>query len=864
MSAQQETPLMRQYNEVKSRHQDAFLFFRMGDFYELFGTDAVRAAPILEVALTARNKNDENAIAMCGVPHHAVQHYIQKLVSQGHKVALCEQLESPTETKGIVRRDVVRIISPGTRFDLEALDSHSDQNTFAVTFKHVASSELLWASCDYTTGKFIFGTANDQNHFLTLLTKLTCSELIIPDNELSDKIYQTVSKSKPDLFIQKVPAFYFDALYAQDRIKEQFKVTSLHAIHPKLSDTPGPTGALIKHFQESLKTLELPTVTRIEPYAAEECMKLDPSTIRALDLLSSPNATRDVSLLKYLDQTCTAMGGRLLKSWIVHPLLSLQKIEERHQVVEIFQNELSELKDNLKNIYDLERLLTRVTLSKGALTSARDLQALSKSLFQVHQLKDFIDTIPHTKRLRELILGLTLPEALRTLVDQCHQILIDLPPPTPREGGMFKKGFSAELDELIDLCEHGETWLTTYEAQEREKTGISSLKVKFNRVFGYYIEITKSNLKSVPNHYIRKQTMVSGERYFTEELKQFEEKILTSEKKRHELEYELFLQLCNQFNQFSHAIHFIARSIAEIDVLRAFAEIAKNRQWTKPSLIENKELHIQQSWHPILSDIVHPSSVFVRNDIKLTSEKPFMIITGPNMGGKSTIMRQVALLSLLAQCGSFVPAEAATLGIVDQIFTRIGAQDNLSEGSSTFMVEMSEMSFILRNASEKSLILIDEIGRGTSTFDGLSLAWSIAQNLSEHIGARTLFATHYHELTQLAETVTGICNARVAVSVDPKSLTKPIEFLYKLEPGEVEHSYGILVAKKAGLPDLVLEHAELKLKELEQTAHLAKQYTSQKKPLSIRKKGIATLLKPSEKKQANLVSNPLQQIELTF
>ena len=748
---------------------------------------------------------------MCGVPHHAGANYINRLVNAGFKVAICEQMEDPAEAKGIVKRDVIRVVSPGTRLDPDALDAKAPNYTHAAA--PCADGAVDWATVDFTTGKFWFGRALSQADWLAHAMAQGPIETLFPDTTAGESMLLTWREAMPRSFAQTVPGFYFDAAYAAERIREQFLVSSLAAVHPALAGREGASGALIKYFQETQKAPRIPSAMRIELWALESAMELDAATVRALELFPNRNpgygSTRDVSLLSWLDRTKTAMGGRLLRDWIARPLTQRAQIEERLDQVEHLAKGQAYglLTPALNEIYDLERLLSRVSLGSGAMAGARDLLALATSIHKSAELAQLL-----TEERMRTRLTAALDSRVVDLARLSLNALVEKPPATTREGGMFRKGHRADLDELIELSENGEQWLASFEARERKATGINSLKVRFNRVFGYYLEITKANLDNAPKHYIRKQTMVGGERYITDELKQFEEKILTAEKKRCDLEYALFREFCGRFGELSGPVTEVARAVAQVDVTCALAFVASEEGYVRPQLDDSTELEIIEGRHPTVEvAMARQKSSFVPNTVKLGARGRFMLITGPNMGGKSTVMRQTALITLLAQLGSFVPAQAARIGVVDQIFTRIGASDNIADGASTFMVEMSEMSFILRHATDRSLILIDEVGRGTSTYDGMSLAWALAAEICERVGARTLFATHYHELTQLAGQYKGVLNTRVAVAHDGHS----IRFLYRLEPGVAERSYGILVARLAGLSDSVLHTAEAMLAQLE-------------------------------------------------
>lgn len=799
-SAAKLTPIMAQYFDIKAQHPDALLFFRMGDFYELFFDDAKTASSLLEIALTARNRTDPDPIPMCGVPHHAATHYINKLVSKGHKVALCEQLEEPAKAKGIVKRGVTQVITPGTQFDPQALDSKTLNLTHAAV---ELKGQVHFASCDYSTGFFAFGTFETPEAWLGYLATQPVAELLWPD----DRTDAPATKA----YRQAVPAHYFDLEYATARIAEQFQTKSLPAIHKRLAENPAAcraVGALIKHFQATQlgNAVRIPLTTQLVHWSDRSVMDLDGATLKSLDLTDG-----DGSLLTLLDRTKTAVGGRLLKSWLTRPLIDLAAIRRRLDDVEAFYRAepvAAAAQGALAEVYDIERLLARVALGNA---NARDLRNLTASVFAAAKAAQIIAAAPSTAKATFTgQLSASLTADLVALARRLDAAIADEPPVSVKEGGLFKKGVDPRLDELIDLADHGTQWLARFEAQERDATGIASLKVRFNRVFGYYIEITKSNLAAVPAHYVRKQTMAGAERFITEDLKTYEDKILNAEKRRQDLEQELFKTLCAEIAASAPAFIALATATARVDVIAALARVASERGYVRPEVHDGLSLEIKEGRHPV----VELKGGFVPNTVILTPERGhFLFITGPNMGGKSTVMRQTALIALMAQAGSFVPAESARIGLIDRVFTRIGASDNIAAGQSTFMVEMSEMSFILRNATERSLVLLDEVGRGTSTFDGLSLAWALAEELLKHTGCRTLFATHYHELTELAAHHPQALNLQVAVEVDEES--HDVRFLYRLEPGAARRSYGIAVARLAGLPPRVLSRAEALLARLE-------------------------------------------------
>lgn len=810
-SNKEQTPLMTQYFGVKKNYPDCLLFFRLGDFYELFHEDAIIASKVLEITLTSRNKNDANPTPMCGVPHHSATNYINKLVNNGYKVAICEQMEDPACVKGIVKRDVVRVVTPGTQLDPQALDSKT--NNYTIAIQQYNDSDYAWALSEYSTGLMIFDNSNSLNQIISILGGIQVSEIVLDQSETSNVIESTLKERFPNILINRVADFYFKDTFAHDILLQQFNINKssnkniFALIHPNLSNAKGPVAALIKYFCESQKTERIPNLLKLEQWGNDGRFLLDASTVKALEILPTKSAAfnigKDVSLLKWLDRTKTAMGGRLLKESIIRPYTDIQKIQNTLNQVEAFVNNkdsLQHIQNELSKIYDLERLISRIELS---LANSRDVKALAESVLTSFNVLNNLNLLrDHSQDVDSLI----------SFSQTILKAIVDTPPHSIREAGIFNRGYNPNLDELIELTTNGEAWLAQFEMREREATKINSLKVKYNKVFGYYIEITKSNLSNVPAHYIRKQTMVGGERYITEELKSYEEKILTAERKRQELEYSLFKEMCLELTKHTQLISQIAKKVAQIDLVTCFAQTAIEHNLTKPTINESDTLNILEGFHPTVAAF-NPD--FVANSVSLNKEKRFLLITGPNMGGKSTTMRQTALIVLLAQCGSFVPAKSAEIGLVDRIFTRIGANDNITEGASTFMVEMSEMSSIIRNSTSKSLLLLDEIGRGTSTFDGLSIAWALANDIIHRVRARTLMSTHYQELTSLQNHSDSVVNARMAVTVIERNHKQHVKFLYKLETGASEKSYGILVARLAGLPEHILQDAEAALQKLE-------------------------------------------------
>ncbi len=857
------TPLMTQYWEIKKQAPDCLLFFRMGDFYELFYEDAKTAAPLLEIALTSRNKTSPDPVAMCGVPHHSATNYINKLVRLGHRVAICDQLEDPSAAKGIVKRGITSIVTPGTQLDPDALDSSLPLLTHAIRF---SKDEIHWASCDYSTGFTCFGVLDFQKwkeyfytqniqEILCLEDEKTQLEELLPKVELGDSARQPL--------LRYLNNFYFDPATGEKRLKEQFEVHHLSALEenlPKLPLVCGALGALIRYFQDCRNDQPIPLTSSLLCWRAEDFLEMGATTINALELFS------EQGLFHHLNHAKTAVGARLLRERIQYPLVDKPLIEDRLDDLEFFislnaDSQISPLRNGLSEVFDFERILTRIKLRT---CSPRELRNLATSLLNASQvilaLKAVLPPVG-LGWLRHFEFSASLQALAQRVVEGFQAEL----PINAREGGIFTLGFDKEVDEYINLSDTGAQWLADFEAKERASTGISSLKVRFNRVFGYYIEITKTNLHLAPLNYVRKQTTSTGERFITEELKVFEDKILNAHKRRQELELRLFLELCETICVEKKHILEISQVVAQIDVLQSLTHVcqgtgarSRTRKFVRPEISNSCELEILEGRHPVLDR--QPG--FVPNSITFGRENtPFLLITGPNMGGKSTAMRQTALIVLLAQMGCFVPAASAKIGICDRIFTRIGANDKISQGMSTFMVEMTEMSSILNQASEKSLILVDEIGRGTSTYDGLSLAWAIAERILNTVSARTLFATHYHELTQLADQHRAAANMRVGVSVKDEDGHEKIQFLYKLEPGAAQRSYGIYVAKLAGVPPEVIARAQELLDQFS-----AKSYAVVSEPIQIKLNKAHVELRKTKRRTSRSqdFSNPDLRNQLQF
>jgi len=806
MSKSQTTPMMAQYRRAKAEiDPGTILFFRLGDFYEMFFEDAVVASDILGIALTKRQ-----SVPMCGIPYHAADLYLAKLLRAGKKVALCDQMEDPALAKGIVKREVTGIVTPGTVLTDSVLDAARPNYLAGL---HRLGKIFGLAMLDLSTGDFWMEESADADALFDDLARYAPPEVILSESLHADERFLNALQAAGAHAVTAREDWIFDPATSVDGLCRHLGVQSLDGFggegHPAAA---AAAGALLYYVTRDLRRTAA-HVRRIRFRAAADAMMLDESTLSNLDLVASRGSSRSdapTTLLQALDSTRTAMGSRLLRDWLVRPLQNLPAIVARHDAVESFLNnrrDLDTLRGILSEIKDLERLLSRLSSGSG---NARDVRALGASLARLPALKDAL-AAPSADRLRELAGAVEPQDGLVAHIDRA---LVDEPPMAIKEGGVIRKGFHAGLDELRSAAHDGKQWIAELQAREIERTGIKSLKIRFNKVFGYFIEVTKSNLAQVPDDYIRKQTVVNGERFITPELKECEHKILGAEDKSIALEYELFLELRGEVIAHTAAIQQTAAAVAEIDVLAAFAERALACRYVRPAMTADGALSIRDGRHPVV-ELLPESGRFVPNDTRLdTADNQLLIITGPNMAGKSTYIRQVALIVIMAQMGCFVPAAEAEIGVVDRVFTRVGAGDDIARGRSTFMVEMQETANILNNATPRSLIVLDEIGRGTSTFDGISIAWSVAEYLHNHaeVKAKTLFATHYHELTDIALTLSGVKNYNVLVSEKDDRIV----FLRKIVPGAADKSYGIQVARLAGLPLEVVTRAKDILANLEE------------------------------------------------
>lgn len=798
--------MMRQYHEIKVRHPEALLFFRLGDFYEMFYDDAVLASRELEITLTSRNSDGTGKpIPMCGVPAHSVKTYLARLISKGHRVAICEQVEDARFTKGIVRREVTRVVTPGTLVEDGALDSKQN-NFIASLFEdkgRVGASFLDLSTGEFLVTEFSGDTAwpQMQEEFQYFRPR----ELVLPESDQAQLEARVPESLRSSLLRTAQSDWVFNLDYSRRVLIEHFKVATLEGFGINGQEAAVCAGGALLNYVKQTQKSAVNHVTEVRLSQPSRYLQLDESTVRNLELLQGLDGNRKWTLLTTLDFTQTAMGARLLRSWILRPSLDLQEIEDRLDGVEellgaqVGMDRLSEL---LESIQDLERLLSRVTLETA---HGRDLLALRESLGRLPGLQQLLQGY------RSPLLSVEI-DPLQDVTDLLGRAIADDPPVTLNEGGMIRPGFHKELDQLREIASSGKSFIAQLESQEREKTGISSLKVRYNKVFGYFIEVTKSHLDEVPAHYVRKQTLVGCERFVTPQLKDYEDKVLSAEERIFSLEKALFVEVRGQVGEQAARIQRTAQLIARLDTLLSLAEVARKYRYVRPRLDDTGELKIRAGRHPVVE--LQSRQPFIPNDLYCNTEgDQLLILTGPNMGGKSTYLRQNALLVILAQLGSFVPAEEARIGLVDRIFTRVGASDNLAQGRSTFMVEMVETAKILHTATRRSLILLDEVGRGTATFDGLSLAWSIAEYLLQESPrrARTLFATHYQELTKLDSLYPGVKNYCMTL----KKSGQDIVFLHRVSPGVVSKSYGIEVARLAGLPGPVIERAHQILSRLE-------------------------------------------------
>ena len=800
------TPMMKQYMETKSQYPDCILFYRLGDFYEMFFDDALTASRELEITLTGKNCGQEERAPMCGVPYHAVEGYLNRLVSKGYKVAICEQLEDPKTAKGLVKRDVVRIVTPGTNVDPQALDE--TKNNYIMCIVYIADRYGV-SIADITTGDYFVTEIPDSSKLMDEIYKFSPSEIICNEAFYMSGMDLDGLRDRLGITIYSLDSWYFDDDICRQKLLEHFHVRDFKGLGLEDYDCGIiSAGALLTYLLETQKN-SLSNLTHITPYAAGKYMMLDSSTRRNLELCETlREKQKRGSLLWVLDKTKTAMGARTLRKYVEQPLIDKAEIIRRLDAVEELKNQAisrEEIREYLTPVYDLERLITKITYGSA---NPRDLTAFKTSLEMLPHIRCILEEM-QTPLLREIYEDL---DALTDLCDLVTRAIRDEPPLAMKEGNIIKDGYNEEVDKLRRAKSDGKDWLAKLENDEREKTGIKNLRVKYNKVFGYYLEVTNSYKSMVPDYYMRKQTLANAERYITPELKELEDMILGAEDKLYALEYDLYCEVRDTIAAQVERIQRTARAVAGLDVFASLALVAERNNYVRPKINEKGVINIKEGRHPVVERMI-PNDMFIANDTYLDDKKNrISIITGPNMAGKSTYMRQTALIALMAQIGSFVPASSADIGLSDRIFTRVGASDDLASGQSTFMVEMTEVANILRNATSKSLLILDEIGRGTSTFDGLSIAWAVVEYISDSrlLGAKTLFATHYHELTELEGKIDNVNNYCIAV----KEKGDDIVFLRKIVKGGADKSYGIQVAKLAGVPDLVIERAKEIVQEL--------------------------------------------------
>ena len=803
------SPMMQHYLQTKEKYSDCILFYRLGDFYEMFFEDAINVSRELELTLTGKDCGQEERAPMCGIPYHAAEGYIAKLIEKGYKVAICEQLEDPKVAKGIVKRDVIKVVTPGTVVEGTLLEEKKNNYLMSIYKEGIYFGIAV---CDISTGDFFATEIKEDNNFPKLLDEISRynpSEIVV--NQMMKESVSEVGyiKQRFNSFISVEENFISD----YQKIENEFdltddKGTKLSSIKTKLFAVSAING-LMSYINDTQKA-RMENLNKIIIYNKEKYMSLDINARRNLELTEKlRDKSKKGTLLWVLDKTETSMGGRLLRRWISDPLIDITDINRRLDAVKelkenaMFRDDICEL---LKKVYDIERLAGKISYGTA---NARDLISLKNSVSQLPALKEVLSD-SKSEMLRNLYEGLDTLQDVYKLIDSA---IVEDPPMSVKDGGIIKKGYNEVIDELIDATTNGKRWLIDLENKEKQETGIKNLKIGYNKIFGYYIEVSKSFVKMAPERYIRKQTLTTGERYITEELKNLENQIIGAQEKVVVLEYDAFAKVRSEIEESAKRLQLAATTVAKIDVLSSFSKVAEEMNYTRPNVDTGSIINIKNGRHPVIEKIL-PAGAFVENDSYLDEdENRLAIITGPNMAGKSTYMRQVALITLMAQIGSFVPAEEANIGVVDKIFTRVGASDDLSMGESTFMVEMMEVASILNNATNKSLVILDEIGRGTSTYDGLSIAWAVAEYILDKnvCGAKTLFATHYHELVGLEEKLPGIKNYHIAV----KEKGEDVIFLRKILAGGTDESYGVHVAKLAGVPKAVTKRANEILRALE-------------------------------------------------
>ena len=806
MQTEKLTPMMQQYVETKNEYKDCILFYRLGDFYEMFFEDAITCSRELEITLTGKNCGLEERAPMCGIPFHAVEGYLSKLISKGYKVAICEQVEDPKQAKGLVKREVIRIVTPGTNLNTQTLDETKNNYLMCVIYTSNAYGVSI---IDVTTGDFYVTEVDSSRKLLDEINKFTPSEIICNESFYMSNVDMEDLRERLHISISAIESWYYDEELCDRILKKHFEVGTLDGLGLKdYSIGTIAAGTVLQYLYETQKT-SLDHIRKLTPYQTNKFMLIDSSTRRNLELVETlREKQKRGSLLWVLDKTKTAMGARLLRNYVEQPLIDAESINDRLDAIEeINDNYITreEIREYLNPIYDLERLISKVVYKSA---NPRDLLAFYNSMSMLPYIKTLLESF-ETKLLQQFYTQL---DGLEDLADLISRSINEEPPISIREGNIIKDGYNEEVDKLRKAKTEGKTWLAELEEKERNETGIKNLKIKYNKVFGYYLEVTNSYKELVPDTWTRKQTLANAERYITPELKELEDMILGAEDKLTALEYDLFCEVRDHIASQIGRIQSSAKAIANVDVFTSLATVAQNQNFVRPTINNKGVIDIKDGRHPVVEKMMN-NDLFVANDTFLDNKSNRVsIITGPNMAGKSTYMRQTALIVLMAQIGSFVPAKSADIGIVDRIFTRVGASDDLASGQSTFMVEMTEVANILRNATKNSLLILDEIGRGTSTFDGLSIAWAVVEHISNTklLGAKTLFATHYHELTELEGAIDGVNNYCIAV----KEQGEDIIFLRKIVKGGADKSYGIQVAKLAGVPDNVLKRAREIVNEL--------------------------------------------------
>ncbi len=801
------TPMMEQYYDLKQQYPESILFFRMGDFYEMFEDDARTVSEELDIVLTTRDKGKEDPVPMAGVPYHSVDSYLQRMIKKGYTVAIAEQVEDPSKAKGLVKREVVRVVTPGTVIE-EGLLEGSGNNYLMCLYSKNSSDETGYGTAfvDISTGDFYVTQGEDKEDMFSELLRYEPSECILPPSLRDDEDFTSDLKEEIEMMVNEHRSDSFRYETAKEKILDHFGAESLESLGLQDKEMSVRAAGAVLDYLEDTQKRTIDYIKRVRYHSNDNYMTLDATTLKNLEVFQSlREGKKKGSLLNIIDETITAMGSRKLRNWLQKPLLNLDDIEERLDSVEELSNSLflrDDIRDQIKGMPDIERLISRVVYGNA---NARDLLSIGNVLKKLAPLKEMLEEAESDKlmKIRERI------DPLDDVLSMIDNALVENPPTTVKEGGLIQEGYDDDLDELKKKTREGKEWINSLEGDEKEETGISKLKVGFNKVHGYYLEVPKTQTDKVPERYSRKQTLKNSERYYTEKLKEKEEEIISAEEKMEALEYEIFKNIRKDIGDETERFQKTAEAVAELDALTNFAYIAVRHNYNRPEISMDGRIDIKEGRHPVVEKTIND---FVPNDARLDQKKNhYVIITGPNMSGKSTYMRQIALITLLAQIGSFVPAEKAHIGLVDRIFTRVGSLDALTKGQSTFMVEMVELANILHNASEDSLILLDEIGSGTSTFDGLSIAWAVTEYIAGEIGAKTLFATHYHELTELEKSLEGVKNVHVATKEDEGDVT----FLRKVREGHTDESYGVHVASLAGVPEPVVKRASEVLSDIE-------------------------------------------------